>query len=112
MSHLLDSLLDLCGIQSRWFINITCNHPKNAPRVANKIILKILQISDLQEKQKRSTSKLSTETKVREVKKIANAKLKSCAEILQVIIFSLSLICACVDGITITVLYFVDYHFL
>lgn len=46
-------------------------------------LAEILQISDLQEKQKRSTTKLSTETKVKEVKKIANAKLKSCAEILQ-----------------------------
>ena len=47
-------------------------------------ILKILQISDLQEKQKRSNQRLNTDTKVKEVKKIANAKLKSCAEILQV----------------------------
>ena len=66
-------------------MNKTNNHPKKPLRVANKFILKILQISDLQEKQKRSTNKLSTETKVKEVKKIANAKLKSCAEILQVI---------------------------
>merc|ERR1712224_217518 len=46
-------------------------------------LAEILQISDLQEKQKRSTNKLSTEIKVKQVKKIANAKLKSCAEILQ-----------------------------
>ncbi|XP_063695064.1 uncharacterized protein LOC134826574 isoform X2 [Bolinopsis microptera] len=46
-------------------------------------LAEILQISDLQEKQKRSTHKHSTDTRVKEVKKIANAKLKSCAEILQ-----------------------------
>merc|ERR1712224_556610 len=46
-------------------------------------LAEILQISDIQEQQKRSYLKNNSENKVKEVKKIANAKLKSCAEILQ-----------------------------
>lgn len=50
-------------------------------------ILKILQISELQSKQKRSGEILHSDNKVREVKRIANAKLKSCADIIQVYFF-------------------------
>ena len=47
-------------------------------------IVKLLQISELQDQQNRSQRKINSDHRVKEVKKIANAKLKSCAEILQV----------------------------
>lgn len=46
-------------------------------------LAEILQISELQSKQKRSGEMLHSDNKVREVKRIANAKLKSCADIIQ-----------------------------